>query len=54
LAVGKEVIRLEEMSYLFCNVEIILEIHQQNVRRLKALLDDWPNIRGVGKVFIFL
>jgi hypothetical protein len=49
---GKEVLRLEEVSFIFCNVEVLLEEHKSNARRLESLLDLWPFVKGVGKVFL--
>jgi len=53
-ASGKEVIRLEELTFLFCNVESITEEHSRNLRRLESLFDLWPFVSNVGKVFLEL
>lgn len=52
MAQGKELLRLEEISMIFSNAEVILETHQQNKRRLSSLLERWPFLSGIGKVFL--
>ena len=53
LVSGKEVIRIEEVSYIFSNVELILEVHQQILDKLEKIYqNDWPSVRGVGRVIL--
>lgn len=52
MASGKEVLRLEEVSFIFCNIETILEEHTRNVRRLESIVDSWPFPSGVGKALL--
>ena len=50
---GKEVLKIEEISYVFSNIEVILEAHQNLLKKLKHIAEtDWPHVRGVGKAIL--
>jgi len=52
MAQGKDILRLEDISMIFSNVEVILESHLQNKRRLSSILERWPFLSGIGQVFL--
>jgi hypothetical protein len=50
---GKEVLKIEDISYIFSNCELILEQHQIILEQLQKIeANDWPLVRGVGKVIL--
>lgn len=53
LLAGKEIIKLEEISYIFSCVETILEAHRKLLNKLEEIhCNDWPHCRGFGEVIV--
>lgn len=46
---GKDILKLEELSYIFSNIESILEVHLKLLKKLENIYyKDWPLCGGVG------
>jgi len=54
ITMNKEVMKLQDISYVFCNIETILELHQKKFSALDALSKSWPTVTGVGQAILEL
>ena len=51
---GKEILKLEDITYIFSNIETIQEIHQSITAQLSAIQENnWPFLSGIGLVTQF-
>lgn len=52
IAIGKEILKGEDLNYIFGNLPAIKDLHQTSLEKLKLLTNNWPFVSGVGKVIL--